>query len=78
MTNRWLKVIILVAFHGLMMTDFYYWEEAKKSINVLGNGSVGLLREEALSQINILGGVLVANVTLIAILVILLLLRKKK
>ncbi len=78
MTNRWLKVIILVAFHGLMMTDFYYWEEAKKSINVLGNGSVGLLREEALSQINILGGVLVANDTLIAILVILLLLRKKK
>ncbi|HEY9544128.1 hypothetical protein [Prevotella sp.] len=78
MTNRWLKVIILVAFHGLMMTDFYYWEQAKNSINLLKTGSVEVLRQGALGQVNILGGLLIANVTLIAILVILLLLRKKK
>ena len=27
--NNWIKIALLVAFHGLMMTDYYYWDKAR-------------------------------------------------
>ena len=77
--NSWIKIALLVAFHGLMMTDYYYWDKARIALTTFKvyNTHMPAFRQFALSQLDTLGYVLIANVTMIALLVVWICLSKK-
>ena len=77
--NNWIKIALLVAFHGLMMTDYYYWDKARIALTTFKVYSTHMpaFRQFALSQLDTLGYVLIANVTMIALLVVWICLSKK-
>lgn len=70
--NKWIKIALLIAFHGLMMTDYYYWDKVRIALTTFkqSHTDVAAFRQYALSQLDTLGYVLIANVTMIALLVV--------
>lgn len=77
--NKWIKIALLIAFHGLMMTDYYYWDKARIALKTFKvyNTQMPTFRQFALSQLDTLGYVLIANMTMIALLVVWICLSKK-
>ena len=77
--NKWIKIALLIAFHGLMMTDYYYWDKARIALTTFkqSHANMAAFRQYALSQLDTLGYVLIANVTMIALLVVWICLSKK-
>jgi len=78
--NKWTKIALLIAFHGLMMTDYYYWEKARNELAIYKTAGSNLpaFRAFALSELDTLGYVLLANVTMIALLVVWLCFARKR
>lgn len=75
--KNWQKVGLLVAFHGLMMTDYYMWDTTRLGIQTFKGTQVSL-RDYTLQQLDQLGWLLLANVTFIGLLVIWLCLRRHR
>ena len=75
--KNWQKVGLLVAFHGLMMTDYYMWDTTRLGIQTF-KGAQASLRDYTLQQLDLLGWLLLANVTFIGLLVIWLCLRRHR
>ena len=78
--NKWIKIALLVTFHGLMMTDYYYWDKARIALTTFKvyNTQMPAFQQFALSQLDTLGYVLIANVTMIALLVVWICFSKKR
>ncbi|SFG43429.1 hypothetical protein [Prevotella sp. KH2C16] len=78
--KNWQKIGLLVAFHGLMMTDYYIWDTTRLSIKTFKSGAVPPLhlRDYALHQVDRLGWLLFANVLAIGLLVVWLCLRRRR
>ena len=78
--NKWTKIALLIDFHGLMMTDYYYWEKARNELAIYKTAGANLpaFRAFALSELDTLGYVLLANVTMIALLVVWLCFARKR
>ena len=79
-TTLFRSIALLVAFHGLMMTDYYYWDKARIALTTFKvyNTQMPAFRQFALSQLDTLGYVLIANVTMIALLVVWICFSKKR
>lgn len=75
--KNWQKVGLLVAFHGLMMTDYYMWDTTRLGIQTF-KGTQASLRDYTLQQLDQLGWLLLANVTFIGLLVVWLCLRRHR
>ncbi|PTL33551.1 hypothetical protein C7120_02760 [Prevotella sp. oral taxon 376] len=78
--KNWQKVGLLVAFHGLMMTDYYIWDTARLGIKTFKSAQPAgpTLHDYALHQVDRLGWLLFANVLAIGLLVVWLCLRRKR
>ncbi len=78
--KNWQKIGLLVAFHGLMMTDYYIWDTTRLGIETFksGLGATLSLRNYALHQVDRLGWLLLANVMVIGLLVVWLCLQRRR
>ena len=75
--KNWQKIGLLVAFHGLMMTNYYMWDTTRLGIQTFKGAQVSL-RDYTLQQLDQLGWLLLANVTFIGLLVVCLCLRRHR
>lgn len=75
--KNWQKIGLLVAFHGLMMTDYYMWDTTRLGIQTF-KGTQASLRDYTLQQLDLLGWLLLGNVTFIGLLVVCLCLRRHR
>ena len=66
-----------MAFHGLMMTDYYIWDTTRLGIQTF-KGARASLRDYTLQQIDQLGWLLLGNITFIGLLVVWLCLRRRR